>query len=75
MHGMIGGLSHPSTRGIIMENEDFVPTIKTTDQMKIDAFYYIRDLCYDGASEYAFDDDELIELNVNLSIVKSCMNV
>lgn len=75
MHGMIGGLSHPSIRRIIMENEDFVPTIKITDQMKIDAFYYIRDLCYDGASEYAFDDDELIELNVNLSIVKSCMNV
>ena len=75
MHGMIGGLSHPSMRKIIMENEDFVPTIKITDQMKIDAFYYIRDLCYDGASEYAFDDDELIELNVNLSIVKSCMNV
>jgi hypothetical protein len=72
---MIGGLSHTSIRRIIMENEDFVPTIKITDQMKIDAFYYIRDLCYDGASEYAFDDDELIELNVNLSIVKSCMNV
>ena len=75
MHGMIGGLSHTSIRRIIMENEDFVPEIKITDQMKINAFYYIRDLCYDGASEYAFDDDELIELNVNLSIVKSCMNV
>lgn len=42
-----------------MENEKFAPTIKITEEMKRDAFNRICDLCYDAASEYAFDDVNL----------------
>lgn len=58
-----------------MENEKFVPTIKITEEMKRDAFNRICDLCYDAASEYAFDDINLNKMYIDLSIIKNCLHV